>query len=683
MAFIKAWIAEHEHHNHDNNPLQDTDGDEFHDEILLPQQNSGYRPARSYSLPTRVIDVGNDDNSYDIRLVHKSTLEMRRSYSPQTVPYIALSHCWGGNTSLLLQGSNMTDLENGIPVAILPSTFRDAVHVTRKLGVRYLWIDSLCIIQDSPKDWQAEAARMHDVYSNALCVIAAVAAWNGTESFFVDQNPLAMAPCLMRVKGNLQGGLFGSSRNNFGAIYALPLRKYTSEADHDLRFSRLRSRAWIFQEEHLAKRVVYFGDKQVIVRCNICQETTRQVHYHTIQGSVIEPYPNMLQPDIFGLFWTLLRETIVVNLRQLRPSNLVRRWHEVQDIGPIQHTPVDAKALSVQRSDTLDNLDGDYVSLQTEKWWAIVRLYSSRLLTKSSDKLIALSGIAMRTQYKLIEQGVDVDYIAGLWSGPYLVTGLLWYVSYSTTTRLDFYRAPSWSWASVDGTIENNSLSGNIENTSTGVNHIEILTTTNSDSQKIHSLCLRGSLREARWRRRSIKERRYYVGHVGYGVKTIQDKGDLASFVPHTRDFSSGPEAHALLACDGSEVGYFIPDTRDDVPEPMVESTSEALISEGLSSQLFCLRIAVQPQSRKDKEDFDVPWATRGIALMRADHGTEAYRRVGYFELIRTQGGITFPHSFRALSRERFYGRGRRAPPPNIDVMGFFEGCEERVVTII
>lgn len=78
---------------------------------------------------------------------------------------------------------------------MIPKTYLHAMHITRALGIDYLWIDSLCIMQDCEEDWTAEAAAMADIYTNTYCTIAAAAAQDCHEGCYVDRNPLEFAPC--------------------------------------------------------------------------------------------------------------------------------------------------------------------------------------------------------------------------------------------------------------------------------------------------------------------------------------------------------------------------------------------------------------------------------------------------------------------------------------------------------
>lgn len=116
--------------------------------------------------PTRLLYVGGSDNP---RLVETSQEIFQK-------PYAALSHMWGDRSQLpplrtIL--SKYEDMQKGIPMWMLSKNFADAVTVARQLGLQYIWIDSLCIIQDSLTDWQKEAVMMHKVYRYAEVTIVA------------------------------------------------------------------------------------------------------------------------------------------------------------------------------------------------------------------------------------------------------------------------------------------------------------------------------------------------------------------------------------------------------------------------------------------------------------------------------------------------------------------------------
>jgi hypothetical protein len=130
-------------------------------------------PAPSCILPTRVIKVGSEHIE---PMLHVSRGEQAQ--------YAALSHCWGGSQLLTTTLATLEQRKQGIPLMSLPKTMYEAVITTRKLGLDYLWIDSLCIVQDSTEDWAQESANMAAVYSGATVVIAAEAAQSSTDGCF-------------------------------------------------------------------------------------------------------------------------------------------------------------------------------------------------------------------------------------------------------------------------------------------------------------------------------------------------------------------------------------------------------------------------------------------------------------------------------------------------------------------
>lgn len=141
-----------------------------------------YEPSsKPLRLPSRIMNVGPDNSTLP-------TLVFVNQETPVS-PYATLSHCWGVHVPFRLLSSNISFLVKGIPVSSLLRTFQDAPVATRRLDLRYLWIDSLCIIQDSISDWQEQSACMAQVYVNSYCNIAAACATDGTQGCFVDRNP--------------------------------------------------------------------------------------------------------------------------------------------------------------------------------------------------------------------------------------------------------------------------------------------------------------------------------------------------------------------------------------------------------------------------------------------------------------------------------------------------------------
>ncbi|KAF2107030.1 heterokaryon incompatibility protein-domain-containing protein, partial [Lophiotrema nucula] len=101
--------------------------------------------------------------------------------------YATLSHCWGTHRPLNTEERTIAQRRHGILDTKLPRTFRGAVVICRELKIRYLWINSLCIIQDSRKDWAKNAPRMGDVYSNPILTIVVSVVVDNTEGYFKDR----------------------------------------------------------------------------------------------------------------------------------------------------------------------------------------------------------------------------------------------------------------------------------------------------------------------------------------------------------------------------------------------------------------------------------------------------------------------------------------------------------------
>ena len=138
---------------------------------------------KDHQLPTRLINVGLDSGNPKPHL----WLPPR---DPCRVPYVTLSHCWGTCQKFVLTEALLETLMREINVEELPKSYQDAIAITRRLGIRYLWIDSLCIIQDSVADWRAESAIMGEIYKNSFFTIAASWASNDEEGCFADRDPL-------------------------------------------------------------------------------------------------------------------------------------------------------------------------------------------------------------------------------------------------------------------------------------------------------------------------------------------------------------------------------------------------------------------------------------------------------------------------------------------------------------
>ncbi|KAF9459324.1 heterokaryon incompatibility protein-domain-containing protein [Collybia nuda] len=201
--------------------------------------------------PSRLIDVGSETGR-DPRVVVMQHPE-------EGLEYLTLSHCWGGAKILRLLVENFDQLITGIPMSSLPKTFQDAVIITRRLGYRYIWIDSLCIIQDSPSDWRSCAAVMGEIYAGSVCTISALTARNAYDGgCFFDhmRNPLSFRPCRLTEDWWVEGN------TNVGPDLRVGLSPMP-----------LHTRAWVVQERILAPRTLYYGSNGLAWECVECSAT--------------------------------------------------------------------------------------------------------------------------------------------------------------------------------------------------------------------------------------------------------------------------------------------------------------------------------------------------------------------------------------------------------------------------
>ncbi|KAH6983946.1 heterokaryon incompatibility protein-domain-containing protein, partial [Ilyonectria destructans] len=195
------------------------------------------------TLPTRVIDVD-------------STPRLHISGDGEVGRWVALSYCWGGDSTFTLNSTSFNNLPTGLPLLDFPLTLRDAVLVTRALGVRYLWIDSLCIFQDDKDDWAVEASRMSDVYSHAVVTIAATSAESVNDGFLGRRKAYFSCAFPWRRHDNV---------NSRPVLLRIPC-DYFSDQTKQLN-SRWAYRGWTFQEELLSQRLLCYMTERMIWYC--------------------------------------------------------------------------------------------------------------------------------------------------------------------------------------------------------------------------------------------------------------------------------------------------------------------------------------------------------------------------------------------------------------------------------
>ena len=349
------------------------------------------KPPDQSFLPSRLIDVG-DERSKDARLILTRDASDCQQMNEKSARYIALSYCWGlgdnakDATEFTATPETIQQHLNMLPIQSLPRTILDAIAFTRRLGVRYLWVDSLCIIQgnsiEAREDWMKESPLMAEIYGRAYLTIASTWAKSMHDGIFITR-PSDPEKCV---------GLGLRSLENprcKGVVKLVP--KHDSPVDS--MDEPLHRRAWALQERILSRRVLICNRDQLVWECQSCCFTESGF-----------------------------------KMRGIGRMRLDREF--------------------------LDDLESNDKAFQSN-WACVVTDYCHKCLTNPSDKLPAIGGLAKK--FHLFHP--EDEYLAGLWKES-ILHDLLWVhknydtpSNYSERCKPQSYRAPSWSWASVDGGV--------------------------------------------------------------------------------------------------------------------------------------------------------------------------------------------------------------------------------------
>ncbi|KAJ4362550.1 hypothetical protein N0V83_010644 [Neocucurbitaria cava] len=391
--------------------------------------------------PTRVLEVT------------ATSARLRCDMADQDFEYLALSHMWGENheEQLRLLEKDLASFQKDIPWDRLcaSSTFKEAIRVTCTLGYRYLWIDSLCIIQDSKADWHHEAGRMAIVYGNATCNIACLFPPNTTTTATSQpqpktrEDPRGWNPCILRAASPTRQGLYVEYNKDTSPFSAgqIWLQQETWPLFH---------RAWTFQEYLLAPRTLLVGHQNLMFQCSelFCDELLGVVG------------------DGHGL-----------KIDREKPSLGT-------DLGKSKYFPASIGVVAIAATSGAGKGGGmtedPAVMAFVREWWIVVNEYRARKLSFATDRVIAFAGIA-----RAYAQLGRLTYLAGVWY-ECLALSLMWYIdkkpgnvahdhndiprgeliSYDAVIREDVVnerrpegggsegpgvegKIPSWSWFSV------------------------------------------------------------------------------------------------------------------------------------------------------------------------------------------------------------------------------------------
>lgn len=391
-------------------------------------------------MPTRVIDVGPADGSLQPR-IHPTGSE--------TGQWATLSHCWGKTVTIKLTSDLLDERLRGIPMAEMPRNFRDAIVVTRMLGIRYLWIDSLCIIQDSSEDWLQESAKMGEIYKNSLITIAATKAHESAAGFL--SNRSAEVACHLQIERGLTI-----------PVYVRPKIEWYSSAEIVGPLSR---RGWVLQERLLPLRILHFGGQQMMWQCRT--------------KSLAEAFcdnDHAPEEQIPGIIEGSLRTAFHAKISSLSNNNNNNNNNAEED-----HA-FRAEIAQSSSSSSLVALPHEKISSSFkeaennnniyEQWYKLIGIYTKLALTNPTDKLAAVAGIAQQVQLRTGD-----TYLAGLWKSN-IGRGLQWFSNPpSNLVRPSSPQAPSWSWAALNLPSSTSSDSSNHDPSASLVGALNLSTT--------------------------------------------------------------------------------------------------------------------------------------------------------------------------------------------------------------
>ncbi|KAE8160371.1 heterokaryon incompatibility protein-domain-containing protein [Aspergillus tamarii] len=342
-------------------------------------------------VPLRLIDVRGFcvNHNHDIECGHNVRLVENLPVCPK---YMTLSHCWGKTlgTNAITTKANLPSRMKEIKLDDLPANFWDAISITRRLGIRYLWIDAICIIQDSQADWAQESVKMGHIYDSSYLTIAASASEDSTGGCYrstgIRQDKLG-GGTLIEITNRLT---IASDQPSTLILWAPNL----SEGDRlrepaPLVGCALNQRGWVFQERILSPRTIHFTNSQLVWECRELYEMEDRLPFVTAQDTL----------------------SLAMN-REISPNRIKQIWYD----------------------------------------WLIGSGYSSRKFTMMEDRLIAIAGIARSLHERTGVPYIAGLWTNNLGFGLGWLEMPKHGAQYHSQlpNRFNSRRRPTWTWASTD-----------------------------------------------------------------------------------------------------------------------------------------------------------------------------------------------------------------------------------------
>ena len=347
-------------------------------------------------LPKRLLNLNFLETSNKVYLYLPSPTQMG--------VYATISYTWGASGYKRLKTKNhdpkhpeLTEASHraGIDVGRFPKTLQDAIHIAKRLGFGYLWIDSVCIVQDDENDWAEQSTAMAQIYGGARLNISATSSENSESGIMrcVPQHGIQIGRVIVpKVDQQSESGEFEEECRH---IYVgKPLDVLDLEDKH------LASRGWVFQERLVSAATLHYTDE--------------------------------------GLLWECAKGIKLARDQGFHRNDWKKQWKTV----------IDAASVSVSGNQKHDGVNEKEAVLRSWNDW--VAAYSERELYDFTDRLHAIAGVA-----KTLANRFGLTYAAGLWQ-EHIVEGLMWkrFNRTKTLKRFKGDTTPSWSWASVQGRLE-------------------------------------------------------------------------------------------------------------------------------------------------------------------------------------------------------------------------------------
>ncbi|KAJ4051693.1 hypothetical protein NW761_008713 [Fusarium oxysporum] len=360
--------------------------------------------SEPHFLPSRLIRVRPRGSKCELKLLSGKMLK------EEGVRYAALSYCWGANMGTTLTTNNCESFMGEIPWEMVPKTIQHAALTTQKLGIHYLWVDSFCIIQDSPDDKTLEISQMTEVYTHATLTIVAKRANDAQDGFLHKRLlPSGTSTMMFRYRNGQEGTVTLSFESALSDEFG----------------TRLDTRGWVLQEYLLSRRLLVIGNWATEWSC-------RHERY---------------SPDnVDGRSRETMKETDPFKYNEIGSEKR-------SDTLPEDSHTLDAIAFYAAHPGSALPRPGEWPVHQT--WNGLVESYTERYLSEPTDRIKAIADLAKNFSV-MYELRYGSKYAAGLWCQD-LPGALLWRnTTRQKLPRPDKWQGPLWSWVAINGQVECN-----------------------------------------------------------------------------------------------------------------------------------------------------------------------------------------------------------------------------------